>query len=328
MIMKFNGFYLFVAFAGAALLLITSEFFNSSVNGVPAVTTSRELVVRSAVQTEVLDVRVRPGQEVRAKDTLVVLRSLELEQERARLTRKLSSLETEQKARESAFRSSLDLARNDINLEIRQLLESVNQAEQELALNLRLVQRSDASAAESPLSVRIRDLRIQIDLYRERLRQRESGLQSAYRAEQAILQNQIDLTRIELDGVERTGSGLVRISDYDGVVESVAVRPGMMLDAFASLVTVRPSSPTIAVAYVQSGMVGFPLGTEVELMAFDGDAGRSQGKVIGFGSIVELPEILQKSTAVKAFGKEVFVEIPVANPFSTGQKVLVKPLGE
>jgi HlyD family secretion protein len=48
------------------------------------------------------------------------------------------------------------------------------------------------------------------------------------------------------------------------------------------------------------------------------------GKVIGYGAVTELPEILQKSTAVKAFGREIFIEIPAQNNFANGEKVLIR----
>ena len=49
-----------------------------------------------------------------------------------------------------------------------------------------------------------------------------------------------------------------------------------------------------------------------------------QGKVIGYGSVSELPDILQKSTASKAFGQQVFIEIPFENTFFNGEKVLIR----
>lgn len=323
--MRINGFYVLVIAVGIGLLFISVRYFSSSVNGVPAVATSRELVIRSEFRAEVLSVNVQPGQQVRSGDTLVVLGSVLLDQERERIARKLSSLQTEQRARESAFRSSLDLARNEINLELIRLQENINQAEQELNLNARLTERAEARTSESPLAVRIRDLRAQADLYRTQLKQKESELRSAHQAEQAILQNQVDLAEIELKATQRSTTGLVKIAAYDGVLESVSIRPGLVIEAFTSLLVIRPDVPTIAVAYVQGGIDPFSVGRKAKVNDFEGAGKNIEGVVIGFGSIVALPEILQKSTAVKAFGKEVFIQLPQRNPFTTGQKILVQP---
>lgn len=323
--MRFNGFYFLVMVVGVGLVFISTRYFNTSVNGVPAVATSRELIVRSEFRAEVKAVGVQPGQQVHKGDTLVVLSSVVLEQDQERLARKLSSLQTEQSARESAFRSSLELARNEINLELTRLDESINQAAQELSLNARLSERAAANTSESPLAVRIRDLKAQADLYRAQLRQKEAELKSAHQADQAILQNQIDLAAMELKAVEQSSTGLVKIAAYDGVMESVAVRPGLVIEAFTALLVIRPDVPTIAVAYVQGDVNPFLVGMKAVVSGFEGIGGGTEGTVIGFGSIAALPEILQKSTAIKAFGKEVFIELPVGNPFTAGQKILVQP---
>jgi HlyD family secretion protein len=46
--------------------------------------------------------------------------------------------------------------------------------------------------------------------------------------------------------------------------------------------------------------------------------------VIGYGSVVQLPLILQKSTAVTGFGREFFVEMDGQNEFATGERVLIR----
>lgn len=324
--MRLNGFYLLVIAVGLGLVFISVRFFGTAVNGVPAVATSRELIIRSEFRAEVSAVDVQPGQQVRKGDTLVILTSVMLEQDLERITRRVSSLQTEQSARESAFRSSLELARNQISLELTRLDETINQAEKELSLNARLSERSLVNTSESPLAIRIRDLRAQTDLYRSQLRQREAELRSAHQAEQAILQNQVDLAMIEMKAVQQSTSGLVKIAAYDGVLESVSVRPGLVIEAFTPLLVIRPDVPTIAVAYVQAGVDPFRVGRKAVISGFEGIGGTAEGTVIGFGSIVALPEILQKSTAVNAFGKEVFVQLPEVNPFTTGQKILVQPI--
>ena len=77
-------------------------------------------------------------------------------------------------------------------------------------------------------------------------------------------------------------------------------------------------------AYLPSGTVPPGIGSLVLVNAFGNPTLSVEGKVIGHGSIVPLPDILQKATAVKAFGKEIFIEIPAGNTFSTGEKVLIK----
>ena len=68
----------------------------------------------------------------------------------------------------------------------------------------------------------------------------------------------------------------------------------------------------------------FGVGKEVNVASYDQQRNLVSGKVIGYGSVSELPEILQKSTAIKAFGQQVFIEIPGENSFFNGEKVLIR----
>ena len=67
-----------------------------------------------------------------------------------------------------------------------------------------------------------------------------------------------------------------------------------------------------------------PIGTRVQVYSYDARRKTAEGKVIGYGAVTALPEILQKATAIKAFGKEVFIELPLGNDFSTGEKMLIR----
>jgi hypothetical protein len=78
------------------------------------------------------------------------------------------------------------------------------------------------------------------------------------------------------------------------------------------------------IGYMVGRKEPMPVGTVVSVLSFDKHATASNGKVIGYGAVVELPEILQKSTAVKAFGQEIFIEISPDNQFASGEKVLIR----
>jgi HlyD family secretion protein len=68
----------------------------------------------------------------------------------------------------------------------------------------------------------------------------------------------------------------------------------------------------------------YPIGAPVTVSSYNQGSNTVTGKVIGYGSVVELPDILQKSTAVKAFGQEVFIEVPPDNNLANGEKVLIR----
>ena len=82
----------------------------------------------------------------------------------------------------------------------------------------------------------------------------------------------------------------------DGVVESVSVKQGEEVDAYTNLISILPKSPTSAVGYLHAEKNNPAIGTKVQLLGYDARWKTAEGKVIGYGAITELPEILQKST--------------------------------
>ena len=117
---------------------------------------------------------------------------------------------------------------------------------------------------------------------------------------------------------------MVKVAGSDGVVESVSVKQSEEVDAYTNLISILPKSPTSAVGYLHAEKHNPAIGTKVQLLGYDARWKTAEGKVIGYGAITELPEILQKSTAVKAFGKQLFIELPAQNDFSTGEKLLIR----
>ena len=142
--------------------------------------------------------------------------------------------------------------------------------------------------------------------------------------DQSLIQNQIDLLKDELNLLQKEKASLIKVSLADGVVESIPVKPGDEVDAYTRLVSVLPTHPTSAIAYLQAKAVSPAIGTQVQVQSYDAHSNTTEGKVIGYGAVTSLPDILQKATAVRAFGKEVFIELPAQNEFSTGEKLLIK----
>jgi hypothetical protein len=107
-------------------------------------------------------------------------------------------------------------------------------------------------------------------------------------------------------------------------VESVFVKQGEQVSAFTALLSLNSVHPTTVVGYLVGKKESLPVGSEVKVRSYEKSGNETPGKIIGYGSVVELPEILQKSTAVKAFGREVFIEITPDNQFAAGEKVFIR----
>jgi len=323
--MRFNFFYLIVAGLGIGLLAVTPAFYRGTSDIIPAVAYAKDHKLTAEYVAQVRKVWVKPGQQIKPGDTLIELFSTSLQQEIQKITLQLSSIRSDRDAQTRSLRSSLNLAGAEVRLEIAELENQIRVFENELSLNRRisgLVSRENQNL--TPVEIKIRDLKDQVDIRRQELAHREEEIRNRYMVELNQYRNREVLLESEMEALSQKVTGLIRIAGFNGVIESVYVKSGEVVEEFTDLISVLPSSPVSVVAYLPSGLPAPVIGTDVVVSSAGFPAAETKGKIIGLGSIVLLPEILQKATAVKAFGKEIFVEIRSDNSFSTGEKVLVR----
>jgi len=194
--MKLNRYFILVALTGVGLILVTRLFFRTSVNGIPAVAFAREHRINSEVQSIVLQLDVKPGQQVHVGDTLIRLTSNEIIQNTARNNRRLAGLSYERNAKQKVIQTSIDLAKSEIKLRISRLMEEKRQAELELALNRKLSAVGQEKEIISPLQFKVQDLSDQIALEEKEIEIKISDIRTRYGADLAVLQTQIWKSKI------------------------------------------------------------------------------------------------------------------------------------
>jgi HlyD family secretion protein len=210
---------------------------------------------------------------------------------------------------------------------LEELDAEIQQTTSELKMNESLAKDigSKTTSVENPLQIKINSLKLQKEKHMQAMNIKIEDAEQEGRSSLQMLQNQIGLLQNELKLLEEEKLKLNKYATTDGVVQNVYVKAGEQVDSFAPLVELNPLHPTtIAVYLIGKKNSMYPIGSSVQVIAYDQQRTSIEGKVIGYGSVRELPEILQKSTAVKAFGQEVFIEIPADNTLSNGEKVLVR----
>lgn len=324
--MRLNSFYIVVVVLGALLLYVTSKFYDGSGKFWVGMAEAKDFSITSEKQAMVKRVLVVGGQQVHIGDTLLVLESQALLQDEEKLHNRIALLQSEKMEKANLLKSNLDLLNANNTLEINGLTASIAQAEAELELNQKL-SGTQNTAGTSPLEAKIKALKTEMELRHKEKDIKVHDLQVKHQTDQALIENQIKLLQYDGNILAREKLALVKIAAYDGVIEAVLVKAGEEVDAYDNLLSVYPKNPTSAIAYVQNEKNLPAIGTKVFVTGVDARWKTSEGKVIGYGAITSLPEILQKSTAVKAFGKQVFIEIPQNNTFSTGEKLLIRLWG-
>ncbi|MCU0398610.1 MAG: biotin/lipoyl-binding protein [Cyclobacteriaceae bacterium] len=328
MSMRLNAFYLLIVILFVAMLLISFQYFRGSAHSSVGITFARQNRISVERPATVKAIHVVPGQQVQAGDLLIELVSSELEINIDKLENRISDHKAEKSEKIKITQSEVAYIQAQLDLELEEIQAEIDELENELMLNRKLTKEfagNQKSPDESnPLVGKINSLIRQLSMKTEARTIRIKDVQQRHVLDMQLLDNQISLLERELEQLIREKQNLVKHAVTNGVVENVNVKTNEQVEAYAPLLTINPVNPTTVVGYMVGKKDMLPIGSSVTIKSVDYVRAIISGKVIGYGSVVALPDILQKSMAVKAFGREIFIEIPGENDFAVGEKVLIR----
>jgi multidrug resistance efflux pump len=327
-----NWFYGFIAVIFALMIWISAKYFRGSDYSCIGITEVKEYKINSEKSGLVKSVHVVPGQQVKAGELLLDLTSAELDMNIEKITNRITLLKVEQQSKAKLIQAQVDYLHADLGIPLEEIETEIDQTKSEIQLNKKLTKElatnSDTSVwneADNPLQVKLSSLQKQKAKHNQAIRIKETDIRQEGFIDQQQLNNQISLLEQELELLKTEKHKLVKYAAADGVVKSVYIKPGEQVSGFTPLLSITPVSPTTVIGYLAGkNNNAFAVGDSVRVSAYGDGSIRIMGKVIGYGSVIELPDILQKSTAVKAFGREIFIEIPPQNKFASGEKVLIR----
>jgi multidrug resistance efflux pump len=327
---KAGVFYIFIGVLMVSMVYITYRFFNGSGRSTVGITYAKEYKINAEKAALIKAVHVVSGQQVKKGDILVELSSQQLEMDIDRLQNRIAVLKSEQTERAKLLNSEIAYAKAQHGIDIGSIDANIVDVQSKLKLNNQLAkefttEQNNTDHSQDPLQLKLNSLDDQKKMHQKALDIKVSDIIQESNTEQILLGNQIRLLEKELDLLFTEKKKLNKYATFDGVIGNVFVKSGEEVDAFYPLLSANPAHPTTVVGYfIGRNERALPISSPVTIMSYDHHIIKVTGKVIGFGSVVELPEILQKSTAVKAFGREIFIEIDTNNAFATGEKVLIK----
>ncbi|MBK5277731.1 MAG: hypothetical protein JJE09_02595 [Bacteroidia bacterium] len=325
--MRTNWFYVLIGVFLIAMLWISQRYFTGSANSSVGIAYSKEYKINVEKPSQVKRVAVVPGQLVKEGDLLVELISPTLEVDIDKLNNRITTLKSEQIEKAKLAKSEVAYIKAEQGMEVEKITTEITQKENELVLNQNLTKEfTNKKKGESltPLEQTIKSLKQQRAQQEVVIDIRLKDILLKSETEQLILTNQISLLEREMNLFLSERKNLTKYAANHGVVENIYVKETEQVDAYSALMSVSPTHPTSVIGYLIGKKNQLIVGAMVNVRSFDDRQLVVPGKVIGYGSIVPLPEILQKSTAVKAFGREVFIEITGDNFFASGERVLIR----
>ncbi|MBO6585661.1 MAG: biotin/lipoyl-binding protein [Gracilimonas sp.] len=331
MLKKINSFYLFIALLFAGLFAVNSQYFKGSKSFV-GVTYSKIYNINIEKPAVVKNVHVVPGQTVEPGEILVELESPQLNLEIQKLRKELEIYESQKIEQQKLLESELELLesqkriiRNEIENEV-ELLQRRIQLNRSLTDSI-LANRTSNAEDDSlgTLQLQIKSIRQKGELELEAVNIRIADLEQDHTFDQSQLEAKIELARQELNWKMQEDRNLNKYATFPGVIESVYIKPNEQVQEFTSLISINPVNPTSVVGYlVGKKDRSQQLGQTVTVRSMEHPELQTTGSIIGFGSVVLLPEVLQKTTTIQTFGLEVFIEIPEKNDLPVGEKIIIR----
>lgn len=327
-----NWFYIVIGICFFALLWISAKYFRGSDYSSIGITEVKEYKINSEKAALVKSIRVVPGQQVKAGDLLIDLTSAELDMEIERTINRIALLKVEQQSKAKLIQAQVAYVEADQGISLEEVETEIEQIKSEIQLNKKITKEltthGDTSVwddDDNPLRVKLQSLNKQKTKHQQAIAIKEADIRQEGFIDQQQLINQIKLLEQELTLLQNEKEKLIKYASTDGVVKAVFIKPGEQVSSFTPLLSITPVNPTTVIGYLAGkNNNAFSVGDSVRVSTYGNTSINVMGKVIGYGAVTELPEILQKSTAVKAFGREIFIEIPAQNNFANGEKVLIR----
>jgi multidrug resistance efflux pump len=329
---KGSGFYLFTAALFAVMLFVNFKFFKGSSRTNIGITDAKVYKISSEKPGLIKNIRVVPGQEIKAGDLLVQMENNLLEIDIAKLQTKIAAMKKEKVEKATLVQSKIDYLQAEGGIKLEEFQSEIKQINTELELNRKLTGQFASAIAGNvnttelgPQELQMQSLEEKSKLHGQAINIKIKELLKDNDTELLVLENEIDLKERELELLLSEKRKLNKYATFSGVVGSVFVKTGEQVEAYTPIISINPIHPSSVVGYLVGAKAReIPIGAKVAITSYDHKNTTVNGEIIGFGAVAELPELLQKATAVKAFGREVFIKIPENNHFATGEKVLIR----
>lgn len=326
---KLNSFYIVIGVVFVTLLTVNTRYFKGS-SAFLGVTYAKKYQINSEKPATVIDTYIVPGQTVSIGDLLVELESPELELDIKKLEKEILNLQSEKVEKQKLLESKIELLKSEINLISNDTKNEIRRIDARIALNKSLSEGISENASSAPdslseLQLQKKSIQEKGALEIESINIRMNDVLQDHEFDQSQIQATIELAQQELTWRLQEQEKLNKYALFDGVIDNVNVKPGEQVESYSTLLSINPVQPSTVVGYlVGSKDRNRSLGDEVSIQSIEQGSLSTRGRIIGFGSVTVLPQILQKSTAVSAFGLEVFIEITAENPLPVGEKVMIK----
>lgn len=323
-----------VCFCALVALTVITVSYRKEFTNFFGIADTKEKVISSEFGVEIKNIHITPGQYVNAGDTLVELRSPEIDLKISEYKHLIDELKIRSKVETNLSKSEMRTLKTEHESRIIEIRSELQQLQSQYEINRQLMSQlrsinkdaiGNVSDGSNPTSIRIKSLQKELTRLEELNSIMDDNLSSriSYGADpiKEQLKQYEDILRLYSEQKEK----LVITAQNDGVIGAVFYRQGEMVSAFDSIATLHSKSPSFVQGYIHEHLhSSIGLGQKVIVKSMSNKKDMVQGEVVGIGTrIVEYPVRLRKVPEVQMWGREVNIRIPPNSGFLLGEKVVI-----
>lgn len=296
----------------------SDEFYGIAENQIRSYSRSNDVVIQR--------IKVKLGQAVLAGDTLMIFQPKSLYYKKQDLASQSRMIDLDRQANQFDIRQQLEqarLRRNSMVEEYRIKTEKLIRQKKISDSLTRIILSAEGTDSRWDAELKtLEELReIEMKNHDHHIQALEIELASApdpTKEKQSTILSEV----IRLEDQEKD---LVLLSDTEGMIGQLDVRNGDPVAAYQSLIKIYSTHPNLVTSYIGETYLGKVSLTDSVLIQSMNETGyQLHGKILNLGSrIAPLPDRLKKIPELKAWGREVQIEIPNDNRLIQGEKVKV-----
>jgi multidrug resistance efflux pump len=325
--MKINLLYLLLPAAILGCYWIAHDFEGQSIHTFFGTAETEPQTMNFEHAVLVQDVKVVTGNYVKKGDTLAILYRSELDKTTIERLADINQVEVERNAKSETLNKDRDVLQAKNAAHISDLKAQIHILETEDSIKNSVKKAIYDNIPSDNRLVREKIAALQAEIIQAEKQTQEliNQLETQRQATQVIAQAKISQVQHDLDFVKLEKTKLLMLAPFEGYMEEVTVMKNSLVPAYKDLFKINAKKPNKIIGFIhETADVPFHLGDSVTLASSARPLFSTKGTIIGSNpKLVELPYRLRKFTELRAWGREVFIQMPDTNRFFIGEKIVV-----
>lgn len=297
---------------------LSEEFYGIAENQIRNYNRSNDVIIES--------IRVRLGQNVKTGDTLMTFQAKNLYFKKEDLYSSSRMVDINKKADQFQIKQNIDKWEAQKKIITSTYLVKKNKllAQKRLSDSLsRLITNQPPADKKYEMEINALNEMMQVEL--DEADHKISELQSLFKLSPDLASEKQTNIRTEINRLQEQEKDLILIADMDGLIGQLDVQRGDPVASYQSLVKIYSSHPNLVTSYISENFIGSVTTTDAVIIESISTPGyQLGGKILNLGArVTALPDRLKKIPEIKAWGREVQIEIPQDNKLIQGEKVKV-----